>query len=57
MRCIINKNLQLHTCMNSNYTLSLFYYFILISFGYIHEFTLSFFFLYLFIEFLMIYLC
>ena len=37
------------------YYLSLIF-FILISFGYTHEFTLSFFFSFLFIEFLMIYL-
>ena len=51
------KKLQLHTYMDSNYTLSLtfIFNFFLISFEYTHEFTLSFF-LFWFIEFSMIYL-
>ena len=46
MHGTIKKKLQLHTYMDSNYTLSLslLFFYILISFGYTHEFTLSFFF-------------
>ena len=48
------KKLQLYTYIDSNYSLSLSLSFILIYFGYTHEFTLFFFFGS--IEFLMIYL-
>ena len=51
MHDTIKKKLQLHTYMDLNYILFLFYFFILISFEYTHEFTLSF-----YIGFLIIYL-
>ena len=53
MHDTIKKKNYIYIYMDSNYSLFVLF-FILISFGYIHEFTLSFFFLYLFIEFLMI---
>ena len=44
MHDTIKKKLQLHTYMDSNYTLSFFYFVILISFGYTRVY--SFFFIY-----------